>query len=268
MSIIKVAAAQPISVPGNISKNVETLCQYLDSSKNMNVDLVIFPELFLCDLDVEALLKDAKSMSVSLDDPEIEKIQEHCRKKGISTIFGACLDCSGELRNSAIVIGSNGEILGTYDKINLWREELRVHTPGDQLQIFEIAGFKIGIAICIDAGFPEHIRALALEGAEVIACLNAFSPGEEEHRYHLYWPLRALENTVYVVTANLIGEAGSRTHFGKSAIFDPTGRLLERANSSEALIAAVLTKNRIAQVRSEITYLEDLRREIYSDCRV
>ena len=113
--------------------------------------------------------------------------------------------------------------MATYNKIQLWATERAVFTPGDRYVMFGLDGFRIGVLICYDAGFPEH-SPLARAGADLIVCPSAFARGDEERRYDLYFPQRALENTVYVAVANAVGEQGGLSMFGAAASLGPGAR--------------------------------------------
>jgi predicted amidohydrolase len=89
--------------------------------------------------------------------------------------------------------------------------------------------------ICFDWIFPETMRTLALKGAQVIL-----------HAANLVMPYcpdamvtRALENRVFIVTADRIGEEkrnGKEYKFvGKSQIVAPNGEVLIRAEDEECV---------------------------------
>jgi predicted amidohydrolase len=121
----------------------------------------------------------------------------------------------------------------------------------------------VGIGICYDGAFPEHSRALAMMGAELLIYPSAFAQGAEKHRYHTYFPIRALENTAYVAVSNLVGEAGGLTFFGEGTIYDPTGLVLAKAGSHEAVITAEVSRKRVDEVRRELPYLNELKVDFY-----
>ena len=53
-------------------------------------------------------------------------------------------------------------------KMHLWGSESELFTPGTDLDLITIKDWRIGIAICADAGFPELARSLVLQGADAI----------------------------------------------------------------------------------------------------
>lgn len=262
---LKISVAQIISISGDMMGNAKLMYRSMQEAKSKGSTLVIFPEVQLSNYDMEMLEKDVEKMVIGVDSDVVKYLMDKCKEQEIAAIIGAAVKYDDGVSNSAIVIGKNGELITVYDKVAIWCGEAHHFTrAGDKLEVVDIDGFKVGLAICYDNGFAEHHRCLAKMGADVIVGLSAFAQGEEEYRYHYYWPLRAIENTVYVVSANAVGDAGSRTHFGKSKIIDPYGKLIVEAPSNECIISATLTKNRIANCRKEHTYLEDIREDLYS----
>jgi predicted amidohydrolase len=87
----------------------------------------------------------------------------------------------------------------------------------------EFRGLRVGLAICFDWIFPESFRTLALMGADLVA-----------HSANLVLPYcqrvdfaRAVENRVYVATANRVGDedrTGRKLAFtGGSVLVAPSG---------------------------------------------
>jgi predicted amidohydrolase len=97
--------------------------------------------------------------------------------------------------NSAVLIGPDGKVIGTYRKVCLPHQEVELGvTPGDEYPVFKTRLGKVGMMVCYDGFHPEVARELAGRGAEVIA-----------------WPVagcnpllaraRACENHVYIVSS-------------------------------------------------------------------
>ena len=96
---------------------------------------------------------------------------------------------------------------------------------------------KIGCAICYDWVFPETIRQLAANGAEVLVRVSAYMDPWGATEPMNWWTVvnrcRALENIAYVVAAN---QGASLRHYppyswpGGSQVVDFDGRLLAEAS--------------------------------------
>ena len=136
------------------------------------------------------------------------------------------------------------------------------------LQVNIVNDVKIGMLVCLDWAFPETMRTLTLQGAEVIAhppnlvltfCQEAMI-------------VRCLENRIFAVTTNRFG-SDRRQHrdlkfTGKSQIAGPGGVLINRAASQrEALFITEIDPEQ--SHNKNITALNDLigdrRPEYYQD---
>ena len=137
---------------------------------------------------------------------------------------------NGLVYNTAIVVNSKG-LMGKQRKIHLTDYEKKVFSAGDRLPIFEVEGIKIGIAICFDIYFPELARILTRNGAEII-CHPANFGGKTSLGII---KTRSLENKVWMVTANRIGEEsngnGSANFRGESQIINSSGDILKKSGA-------------------------------------
>jgi predicted amidohydrolase len=144
--------------------------------------------------------------------------------------------------------------------------------------VFDTALCKIGPIICADLQFPESIRCLALDGAEIIINSTAWSMRGNEptddysgFMYELLTTANALMNQVWIVQADQIGKAlrSSLYCYGHSRIIDPMGRIVADTKYNEGLaIATVNIKGELTRARtSEFVgkdLLENRRPEAYT----
>ncbi len=101
--------------------------------------------------------------------------------------------------------------------------------------VFDFKGTRFGLMICYDIEFPEHVRALARAGAQVILTPTAnMMPFVNVNRIGV--PSRAYENAVTVVYANLTGNEGDLDYVGQSLIAGPDGLPLARMGDEEGLL--------------------------------
>ncbi len=77
-----------------------------------------------------------------------------------------------EVYNAALLFGPEGTLIGRVNKVFLTPPEITtLHlTPGnlDEVQVFETAAGRLGIAISLDAFTPEYLRHLDALGAEIV----------------------------------------------------------------------------------------------------
>lgn len=149
----------------------------------------------------------------------------------------------GEIYNSSILIGPQGQILGVYRKTHPFCTELLSRggwvIPGDEVAVIETELGKIGMIICFDGDYPELSRIQALLGAEVIARPSALLRSAD------IWELtnraRAYDNHVFVIGANAVGSDPVGTlYFGNSMIVTPIAEVIARAATHEGWVSAKL----------------------------
>ena len=149
----------------------------------------------------------------------------------------------GVVFNATCLIGPEG-ILYKYRKVNPWIP-YEVHAsphdvPGYDEPLFPVADTpigRIGCAICYDWLFPEALRQLAANGAEVLVRVSAYMDPWGATEPMDWWTVvnrcRALENIAYVVAAN---QGASLRHYppyswpGGSMVVDFDGRVLAQAS--------------------------------------
>jgi 5-aminopentanamidase len=113
--------------------------------------------------------------------------------------------------------------------------------PGDRpFAVYDAGGVRLGMHICYDGSFPETARVLSLLGADLLVLPTNWPTHSECAAEHMI-PTRAMENTVYVMAVNRVGEESGFRFIGSSSIVDPSGRLLAKAggDSEEILLADI-----------------------------
>jgi len=213
---------------GKVERNLDKV---LAALADVDADLIVLPELaytgyYFADRDEAYRLSQDVSSS-----PIIESLTGLCRQRNFYIVSGFAEKYLDKCFNSSVLVGPEG-LVHTYRKLHLFSDEKNVFTPGDiPLQVNRIGDVNIGMMVCFDWVFPEVVRTLALQGADIIchpANLVLFFCQDT-------MITRCLENRVYAVTANRYG-ADKRPHgelkfTGKSQIVAPGGVLLKRSPS-------------------------------------
>ena len=183
--------------------------------------------------------------------------------------------------NTTCLIGPGG-ILTKYRKVHPWTPWELHASPADldgyDQPLFPVADTpigKIGVAVCYDWLFPEAIRQIAANGAELIIRVSAYMDPWGATPPMDWWPLvnrtRALENMVYVVAANQAASLRNYPPFswpGGSMIVDYDGRILAQADPGpfEKVVVAPIDLPALRHARKERKghqTLNDLRRNAY-----
>jgi len=211
------------------------------------VRLIVFPE-FAHAAPVFPSARELKErLAVRIPNEHTERLWQKAREHGIYIQSGSMIELDSRwpdvVFNATCLIGPEG-ILTKYRKVNTWIP-YEVHAsphdlPGYDEPLFPVADTpigRLGCAICYDWLFPEAIRQLAANGAEVLIRVSAYMDPWGATEPMNWWTLvnrcRALENTAFVVAAN---QGASLRHYppyswpGGSQIVDYDGRLLAEAS--------------------------------------
>jgi predicted amidohydrolase len=134
-------------------------------------------------------------------------------------------------------------------------EHWKVSRPKEkELKIFDVDGIKVAISICFDIEFPDYSRELALKGAQIIVAPSCTESPAGMNRVHIGARARALENQLYVVVSQSVGEVDYSEaidkNYGRAAIystcdkgFPDNGVIAEgRTNVSEWVYAELDSK--------------------------
>jgi len=258
---MKIAAVQ-LQLESSKEINLEKVLEIIRSSDDC--DLIVFPEMIMGGAD------ESGGLSYLAEDVENGVFATAVRSAAAERRVNVCVtlwEDSGEERvfNTAMVFGDDGGIRAKYRKVHLFdalsvKESDRM-IAGDSLpDIFEINGIKCSLGICYDLRFPEFFRHQVYNGAELFVLPAAWYAGENKI-FHLKSLLaaRAIENTSYIVCANLCGE----NFCGNSTMYDPFGVEIFTASNSESLIYAKINKDRIKDIRNILPSLDNFRKELF-----
>lgn len=172
--------------------------------------------------------------------------------------------------DSSPVIDADGKLLGVTRMIHITEYEFfheqGYYAPGDQgAPVFDTRFGKIGVAICYDRHYPEYMRALALNGAEVVFTPQAGSVGEwPDGLYEAEMCVSAFHNGYFTALCNRVGEEEKLTFAGESFVCGPDGRVLARApEGRDEILYCDLDLSLVNESNARRLFLRDRRPELY-----
>ena len=261
---MRIALDQCYPVQGGGAEALARLDAVARRAAEAGADLLITPEMALTGYNIGA---EAVRAAADPDDgPMSAALTKIARNHCISLVAGLpTADAAGRVHNTARLIDAEGRVVATYHKTHLYGSVDRAQfSAGPALSpVVEIAGWKVGLAICYDVEFPELVRALVLAGAEVLLVPTANMRPYDSVATRLV-PARAEENEVFVAYANYCGSEGEFDYCGLSCICGPDGADLARAGRDEELIFADISKEWLAATRRHSTHRQDRRPELYT----
>lgn len=259
---LPVAVGQAEAVPGDVAANAATAARLVSRAGGARV--VVLPELFLPAYHPETLAAEPARTDLAADDAgqvedaRLDPLREAARDRAAVVVVGAAIrHPDGRRTCSSLVVDRAGGVRVGYDKQHLWGTERELFVPGRRGATLLVDGWWLGLGICYDGCFPEHGRAAATAGAHGYLCPSAYLVGSE-HRRDLYYPARALDNTMYVAFANAVGGVAPWRFNGGAALYDPQGRTLRRApDTGDAVVSAVFDPTELDRVRQAYRMLAD-----------
>jgi deaminated glutathione amidase len=203
-------------------------------------------------------------------DPTLNALREVARERGIVVHVGSIAVKAGDrIANRGYLIGQDGEITASYDKVHLfdvdlpngesWRESA-TYAGGDRAVLAETPWGWLGLTICYDVRFAGLYRALAESGASFLSAPACFTRQTGEAHWHVLHRARAIETGSFMISAAQGGlhEDGRET-FGHSLIVDPWGRILAEAGIEPGVILAEIDVGLVADARARIPTLKNAR---------
>ncbi|UYO40317.1 carbon-nitrogen hydrolase family protein [Rhodopseudomonas palustris] len=255
--------------------NLEQGIRLIREAVKAGADYVLTPEVSnMMQLNREALFAQLAEQD---DDLSLKAYRELARELNIHLHIGSlALRASPERAvNRSFLIGPDGAILASYDKIHMfdidlgngesYRESAN-YQPGETAVISDLPWGRIGLTICYDVRFPALYRALAESGASFLAVPAAFTKPTGEAHWHVLLRARAIENGCFVLAAAQGGlHENKRETFGHSLIIDPWGKVLAEGGIEPGFIMARIDPAEVTKARGKIPSLQHGRRFTVAD---
>ncbi len=224
----------------NGGSNVELMVREIEAVVRRYpwIDMIVCPEL-ACGID--------RGAAEAMPGPTEQRFQELAKRHGVWLLPGSFYEAVGErLYNTIPVISPDGDIITRHRKLFPWRPYESGITPGEQHTVFDIPGIaRFGVSNCYDMWFPETVRALICQGAEVILHPSLTSSIDRDAERAMV-RAHAAQNQCYFFDVNLAGTVG----VGESLIAGPGGEVIYSAGKGREIIPLKL----------DIDYLRDVRR--------
>jgi predicted amidohydrolase len=266
--IIRVAAVQMESVPGNKYKNFDKIESLLDKAAQQSVKMIVFPECcitgywFIRKLNPVELDNLAEPV---LNGESSQRLIELSLRYNM-TIGAGLIEkgVRGGYYNSYLVAMPDGA-LRCHRKLQSFEHSLI--KSGSEFTVFDTPdGVRVGVLICYDNNVNENGRITALLGANIIIAphqtggcrtknphlmghierkiwenrhadpkaIEKEFAGEKGRGWLMRWlPSRAHDNGVFLIFSNGVGVDDDEIRTGNAMIIDPYGRILAESRKAD-----------------------------------
>lgn len=216
-------------------------------------DIIVLPEMFNTGFSMMP-----EKFSEPIDGQTLAWMQTMAGKTKTAIVGSFMVEENKKFYNRLFFVEPNGNY-SFYDKRHLFRMggEDQHFSAGEMKLIHEYKGWKINFLICYDLRFPVWAK-------------NNFNNGKYDYDLLLIvanWPAvrsrvwtslltaRAIENQVYVVGVNRIGNDGNGLpHSGNSNVFDAKGIPLLQETENKHLIKTIgINKAELDDFRNKFT---------------
>ena len=266
---VRIALAQRRAFPDR-SANLHGLLDTMGEAARRGAQLFCVPELALTPFFPQYERHDARPYAEPVPGPTSDRIAARARELGLVTVFNMYEEWNGRFFDSSPVFDADGTLLGTTRMVHITDyacfHERAYYDEGDNgAPVFDTAVGRIGVAICYDRHYPEYMRALGVQGAQLVVIPQAGSLDEwPEGMYEAEVRTAAFQNGYFAALCNRVGTEDRLTFAGESFVVDPSGEVLARGSRlEEDLIVADLDLSACDRSPARTLFWNDRRPELY-----
>ncbi len=206
-------------------------------------NIIAFPEVAFQQFFPQHRLEgDRFRFSEPIPGPTTNEFQKLAAEEGVVVVLNLYERDGDCAYDSSPVIDADGSILGVTRMMHITQYEAYFeqdyYDEGDSgAPVFDTRYGRIGVSICYDRHYPEHLRSMALQGADLVIVPQAGALDE--------WPAGVFEaelqtgsfqNGFFMALCNRVGKEDVLTFAGESFITDPTGQIIAKAAALEDTI--------------------------------
>ena len=236
---MRIALVQQHATPDKAA-NIARGLAHLEAAARAGAEVVAFAELaFEWFYPQRPAGTDPHGKAEPVDGPLVAAFQQKARELGVVVVLNLYERDGDRAFDSSPVIDADGAVLGVTRMVHITDypcfHEQGYYTPGDTgAPVYQTRAGRIGVAICYDRHFPEYMRGLALNGADVVFVPQAGAVDEwPEGLYEGEMRVAAFQNGYFVALCNRVGREDCIEFAGESFVCGPNGETLARAPRAE-----------------------------------
>ena len=242
----------------DMSGNVAKMERFVAEAAAKDVRLLVFPEMavqgYLIDGGTYTSpgtlgeLDRFRRIAETVPGRSTERFSRLAKRHGMTIQFGIaeCNEVRTKLFNSAVIVGPEG-LVGRYRKVHN-QNEWPVFHAGSDIKVYPTPVATLGPFVCADLHYPELLRILAVEGAQILTMSTAYpmdgdDPATDPNgaAYKTHADAAAMASQIWVVQSNQIGfgreDGTGANYYGHSRIVSPFGEVAT-SGYAECLVTA------------------------------
>ncbi|RFC55828.1 amidohydrolase [Brumimicrobium aurantiacum] len=219
-------------------------------------DIVVFPEMFQTGFTMNAV-----EMAESINGESVQWMKKMAAKYECAIAASLIIQEGDQFFNRMVFIQADGS-LQQYNKRKLFglAKEDHTYSSGEENTIFEYKGWKILLQVCYDLRFPEVMRnKVENDVYDYDLMINVANwPEKRSLHWRTLLRARAIENQVYVIGVNRVGEDKNGLNYsGDSCIIAPSGIDVADVSYDEYVVNEELEAETLKLVREKMPFLKD-----------
>ena len=268
---MKIAVAQIQGTPDTQVNRLQVE-QLIERAARESAQLVVLPEMSVLEFFARLPHRyEFFDLAEAIPGPTLDWFSGLAKSHGVHIVYNHYERSPEHLFfDTSVVVDRNGGFVGRQRMMHIAEEpgynEKFYYTPGwDSYRVFELEGWRFGIAICYDRQFPEVFRSFILQGAELVLVPTAVASSEPfADTYELEMKAAAVTHGVYIAMANRAGREDPLKFLGQSMVIDPKGQIVDTLGDELSAVCTVeITKQAVTQARILFPFLRDRRPETY-----
>lgn len=253
--------------------NLRRVVDAFEEAAKQGAKLIAFAELGLTYFYPQYPSKgDNKNLAESIPGRTTEIFSNLAKSWQSVVILNLFEKAGNETFDSSPVIDADGSLLGMTRMVHIFEapcfHEQGYYTPGDGKQlVYDTSVGKIGVAICYDRHFPEYMRALGLQGAELVVVPQAGAVGEwPPGLFEAEMQVAGFQNGYFTALCNRVGKEDCVTFEGKSFVTAPDGRIIAQAPAlQDHILICEIDLDEVKQSHARQHFIPDRRPGVYSE---
>ncbi len=254
-----VAAIQLKMIAGRPDENIARALGLVNRAVKKGAKLILLPELFITGFDYECIAQ----LPQRRTDECLRELRDIARKNQAVIVAGSVTMREGgtsrrpKVYNICHIIGPDGKTKAQYSKMHLFplMDEDAHLSAGAKLAVANTAYGRIAPCVCFDIRFPELVRRLALIGTQILTVPAEFPHPRLDH-WQTLLRARAIENQLFVIAANRVGQDHTGHFLGHGMIIGPTGEVIAEAGEDEEILIGNIDLREIDSARRAIPCLD------------
>lgn len=252
--------------------NIRRGLDAMDRAARGGAELIAFAELSFERFHPQRpALPGALDFAEPVPGPLTDTLARKTRELGVVTVLNLYERDGAHAYDCSPVIDADGSLIGRTRMIHITDyscfHEQGYYTPGDTgAPVYHTQAGAIGVAICYDRHYPEYMRALKLNGADLVVVPQAGAVDEwPDGLYEAEMRVAAFQNGYFVALCNRVGAEECLTFAGESFVCAPDGVVRARAARLEDTVLVVdIDFSDVRSSHADRLFLQHRRPELYA----